>query len=144
MRHAAGFGEVEEVAQGLYAAAGGAGDQQIAGAKGGEHLHAFLGAGEEHIEAAPAVRAVDGAEALRHCAAYFHRAIGGGNVDDVALVTLDVFQVLDEQRLFSCVITVAGFLQCWVLLGELLQGALDLFGLLDVHRDDTKRFVWTM
>ncbi|MCY1281428.1 hypothetical protein D9M70_302380 [compost metagenome] len=138
MRHATGFGEMEEVAQSEYAAAGCASSDNVTRSEGREYLHALLGSGEKHVEAAPPVRTGNGAEALRNGAADFHWAIGGGDVNDVALVTLDVFQVLDEQRFAGLLIAVKRSLQFRILLGELLQCALDLFCLFEVHCDDAE------
>lgn len=58
----------------------------------------MLGAREQHVEAAVASGAVDGAEAL-HEVARFVGAVDRRDEDDIALVALDVLEVLDEERL---------------------------------------------
>src|ERR1700678_2330666 len=55
-----------------------------------------FGSGEQHVEATMSIGAVDGAEVLVKYA-FGRPAIYGGDEDDVALVALNVFEILDEE-----------------------------------------------
>src|SRR5690606_21558105 len=68
------------------------------GRDGGDEVHLLAGAGDEDVEAAPAAGHAEGAEASVE-ASLGVRAVGGGDDDVVALVALDVLEVLDEESL---------------------------------------------
>lgn len=92
-----GFGEMEEGAEGLDAAAGGAVEVDVVGADGGEDGAATAGAGDEDVEAAFAAFGAEGAEVHAEEAVGV-AAVADGDEDGVAFVALDVFEVFDEER----------------------------------------------
>src|SRR5271166_6186481 len=59
----------------------------------------FAGTREQHIEAAPATLPADGSEILAHCSRVRRLPKRCRDNDRIALIALDVFQVLYEQRL---------------------------------------------
>ncbi len=63
-----------------------------------EHLAPNTGARDQHVEAALAVLPVEGAEIHRHVA-FGGAPVTDADEDDVTLITLDRFEVLDEERL---------------------------------------------
>ena len=92
--------------------------------------HVVLGAGEGHVEPPLAAALVDRAEVHQHLAVGAV-AVADAEDDDVALVALDVFQVLDQQadELPVDLPFPLGFepvAEVGIVLGQPLQGALDL------------------
>jgi len=65
---------------------------------GGEHLHALAGTGDKHVKAPPAILAIQRPKVVAQLPVRPLR-VGYADEDDVALVTLDILKVLDEERL---------------------------------------------
>ncbi len=110
---------------------------------GGDHHHPLPGAGDGHVEAALAAGLAEHAEVAPEGALRV-AAEGGGKHDDVALVALHVFHVLDEDRHVLAVFAALAFLgECGaeggILPGALFQVFLDQLGLLAVEGDHAHR-----
>ena len=64
-------------------------------------MHPFLRASKQNIQASPTHVGVDWAKTLVHFAAWFLGTVGHGDKDDVAFITLHIFEIFDEQRFAS-------------------------------------------
>jgi hypothetical protein len=92
------FGELQELLQGPDAGLTGAVEPNVFCYNGGTHLSPFPGAGNQHVQAALAAITPHRSEILGEFPVGVS-TITNGNEDDVPLVALDVFQVLDEELL---------------------------------------------
>ena len=97
----------------------------IRGPERGYQDHLPLCAGEQHVEPAVPSLAIDWAEPLLHGPARHLGSVDGRNHDDVALIALDVLQVLHEHGLKS-LLPVGG-----VLVRRIVEGELAVQHLLD-------------
>ena len=135
------LGEGEEVPECDHSPLGTLRQRDVFRAHRAEHVHSPLRACEENVQSAPADIGIDRSEALVDPAAHFLGAVGTGDVDHVALVTLHVFEVLDEQRLFGLQPRLDRGPKTRVLLRQVLHGTLDLVTLFSAHRDHAERLV---
>ncbi len=127
------FGQLKIGAQVLDADRGGLLDAQVLGIERAEDHDPAAGSGDRDIESALAAGAVERAEVQRQDA---RRGLGeaGGEDDDVALVSLDVLEVLDEQPVLPADQAVGD-----ALVVELPEQLLDEGALLEVERHDADR-----
>jgi len=101
-REMAGSGVVEKGFEGGHASAGGAFQIDIFRDDRGKDLAAFSRARDEDVQAALAAVHAERAEAHGQVSVGI-LAVADGNQDDIALVTLDIFQVFHEERLIDVI-----------------------------------------
>ena len=132
-----GLGVLEVAAKAVGAVVVGVGDGGVADAADDDHV--VLGAREDDVEALFAAVLVDGAEVHEHAPRRVG-AVTDAQDDDVALVALDVFEVLDEEAdelvvFFAFVLGLEAFVEGVVFAGQGHEGAFD-GGLLGLGEGD--------
>ena len=127
----------KESLQGGNTLGGGAVQIDLLGFQGSVNGHFLAGAGDGNIQPSPAAIPVQRTE-IHINLAVFVRAVADGEEDHIPLVTLDIFQVLDEQRFFG--LESPGF-QIGIFPAGVAEQVIDEMLLIDVKGDDTNALI---